>query len=207
MNPAHPVKHVPFLEFIRFEGNLSTPINSRTLLASSDWLEKYAAYFKDYSSREWGKLRKTCVRTQSVSRWRSTKLEAVLTDCERVEDGSNDSEEKNGAQVVEEQSVRHEVSGIKYNWREHIEEKRIGCERRDVHAPSHNEQGANNKADNNQQARFGEDFGQCRRHVETWNNKNSNWFMAVSTYWLTAIWEVVLDFRWEQVSRSEFNPL
>jgi hypothetical protein len=36
----------------------------------------------------------------------------LLTDGKCVEDGSNNSEQKNGAQVVEEKSVRHEVAGI-----------------------------------------------------------------------------------------------
>ena len=56
----------------------------------------------------------------------STPSAVLLTDGKCVEDGSNNSEQKNGAQVVEEESVRHEVAGIQYNWREHVQEERVG---------------------------------------------------------------------------------
>lgn len=95
----------------------------------------------------------------------------VLTDGERVVDGSNNSKQKDGTQVVEEQSVRHEVPGIQYDWRQHVQEKCIRGEGWNVHIPCLSEQHTNDHPHSDQQARFGEDSRQFRRHVETWNKQ------------------------------------
>lgn len=44
----------------------------------------------------------------------------------------NNGEQKYSSQMVEEQSVRHEVSSIQDNRRQHVEEERVGGERRHV---------------------------------------------------------------------------
>jgi hypothetical protein len=95
----------------------------------------------------------------------------VLTNGERVEDGSNNSEQKDGTQVIEEQAVRHEVTGIQYDRRQHVQEKCIGGEGRNIHVPCLSEKHTNDHPHSNQQARFGEDSGEFRRHVETWNKQ------------------------------------
>ena len=83
----------------------------------------------------------------------------LLTDGKCVEDGSNNSEQKNGAQVVEEKSVRHEVTGIQYNWREHVQEERVGGQGWDMHVPGLGEQHTDEHPHSDEQARFGEDSG------------------------------------------------
>ena len=104
----------------------------------------------------------------------------LLTDGKCVEDGSNNSEQKNGAQVVEEESVRHEVAGIQYNWREHVQEERVGGQGWDMHVPGLNEKHTDDHPHRDQQARFGEDSGQFRRHVETWNKQTHFWYYSPS---------------------------
>ena len=99
----------------------------------------------------------------------------LLTDGNCVEDGSNNSEQKNGAQVVEEKSVWHEVAGIQYNWREHVQEERVGGQEWDMRVPGQGEQHTDQHPHNDQQARLGEDSGKFRRHVETWNKQTHFW--------------------------------
>lgn len=46
-----------------------------------------------------------------------------LTNGGNIEDGSDHRHEQDGAQVVEEQSIGHKVTGVQDNRRQHIEEE------------------------------------------------------------------------------------
>lgn len=69
---------------------------------------------------------KSCTRIQSVY----NPFLPTYRQC--VKYSPNDGEQKYRSQMVEEQSVRHEVSSIQNNGRQHVEEERVGGERRHV---------------------------------------------------------------------------
>ena len=50
------------------------------------------------------------------------------TDGHAVPDGSDDREDEDGAEMVEEQAVRHEVAGVQDDGRQHVDEEHIGGE-------------------------------------------------------------------------------
>lgn len=113
------------------------------------------------------------------NQWKRSK--GTLTDGESIEDGSDNSEQQNRAQVVEEQSVRHEVPGVENDRGKHVEEERVRREWRDVDAAGEEYQKTDDDTDGNQQARLREDLVQFGSHVETWNSPaackyvRSNW--------------------------------
>lgn len=58
----------------------------------------------------------------------------IITDGDSVPDGTNDSEKENRPKVVEKQSIRHKITGIKNNRRQHVEKEGRRCQRRDAGA-------------------------------------------------------------------------
>ena len=98
----------------------------------------------------------------------------LATDGDGVPDGADDGEEEDGAQVVEEEPVGHEVAGVQDDGRQHVEEERLGRQRRDAHRVGVVEQQADDDAHHDQQARLGEDRRQFRRHVESWSSIKRN---------------------------------
>ena len=90
-----------------------------------------------------------------------------LTDGESVEYGAHNGEHDDGAKVVEEEPIRHEVSGVEDDRRHQVEEEGVRGQRRHVDGRGEDQEESDEDTDRDQKARLGEDLVQPRRHVET----------------------------------------
>lgn len=70
--------------------------------------------------------------------------------------------------MVEEQPIGHEVAGVQDDGRQHVQEERVGCQRRYMDAARLEQQQTDDHADGDQQAGLREDLVELRRHVEAW---------------------------------------
>lgn len=68
--------------------------------------------------------------------------------------------------MVEEQPIGHEVAGVQDDGRQHVQEERIGRQRRYVDAACLEQQQTNDHADGDQQAGLRKDLVELRRHME-----------------------------------------
>ena len=84
------------------------------------------------------------------------------------------SYQKNGSEVVKEEAVWHEVSGVEDDGRKHVEEEDVGGEGGRRPVGRQEEQEADQDTDDDEQARLREDVRQLRGHVEAckgWINR------------------------------------
>lgn len=70
--------------------------------------------------------------------------------------------------MVEEQPIGHEVAGVQDDRRQHVQEERVGRQRRYVDAARLEQQQADDHANGDQQTGLWEDLVELRRHVEAW---------------------------------------
>ena len=72
-----------------------------------------------------------CDTTQQIQ---DTNPIITFTDGHHVEDGPDNGHEEDGAEVVEEEPVRHEVARVQDDRRQHVQEERVRRQsRRDLH--------------------------------------------------------------------------
>ena len=90
-----------------------------------------------------------------------------LTDGEGVPNGPHDGKHEDGTQVVEEESVGHEVASIEDDWGQHVDEEDVGREGRDGGRVGVEEEEANHHPQHDEHARLGEHLRQAGSHVET----------------------------------------
>lgn len=74
--------------------------------------------------------------------------------------------------MIEEQAIGHEVAGVQDDRRQHVQEERIGRQRRHVDAARLEQQQADDHADDDQQAGLWEDLVELGRHVEACHDKH-----------------------------------
>lgn len=91
---------------------------------------------------------------------------ALPTYRHRIKYSSNDGEQQYRSEMVEEQPIGHEVAGVQDDGRQHVQEKRVGGQRRHVDAARLEQQEADDHTDGDQQAGLREDLAELRRHVE-----------------------------------------
>jgi len=81
--------------------------------------------------------------------------------------------------VVEEETVRHEVSGVKDDGRQHVKEEDVWGEGGRRPVCRQEEQEPDQDSDDDEQTRLGEDVGQLRSHVETCKGHNNDVNVAI----------------------------
>lgn len=91
---------------------------------------------------------------------------ALPTYRHRIKYSSKDGEQQYRSEMVEEQPIGHEVAGVQDDGRQHVQEERVGGQRRHVDAARLEQQEADDYADGDQQAGLREDLAELRRHVE-----------------------------------------
>lgn len=89
------------------------------------------------------------------------------TDEEGVQEGSQDRQEEDGADVVKEGTVGHEVAGVQDDGGQQEEEEGVGVQD-GVGQVSGGQDGAQDDAQEDQEAGFGKHRGQLVVHVESW---------------------------------------
>lgn len=82
-----------------------------------------------------------------------------------------DGEQEYRPEMVEEQPIGHEVAGVQDDRRQHVQEERVGRQRRHVDHARLEQQQADNHADDDQQAGLWEDLVEFGRHVEAYRDK------------------------------------
>lgn len=90
----------------------------------------------------------------------------------RIKYSPNDGEQEYRPEMIEEQPIGHEVAGVQDDGRQHVQEERVGRQRRNVDAARLEQQQTDDYADGDQQAGLREDLVELRRHVETWIRPN-----------------------------------
>lgn len=93
---------------------------------------------------------------------------ALPTYRHRIKYSPKDGEQEYRPEMVEEQPIGHEVAGVQDDRRQHVQEERVGRQRRYVDAARLEQQQPDDHADGDQQAGLREDLVEFRRHVETW---------------------------------------
>jgi len=93
---------------------------------------------------------------------------ALPTYRHRIKYSPKDGKQKYRPEMVEEQPIGHEIAGVQDDGRQHVQEERVGRQRRDVDAARLEQQQADDHADGDQQAGLREDLAELRRHVKAW---------------------------------------
>ena len=89
------------------------------------------------------------------------------SDGQHVPDGADDGHEEDGAQVIEEETVGHEVTGVQNDGRQHEEKEEVRGQGGGSLARGQVQQESDQDADDDQETGLGEDGVELGSHVKT----------------------------------------